>query len=193
MFDARGDVMTIVMGLDQHRAQITVEWLDTETGEVSRGRVVPAHRESVRRFLERFRGEELEAALGAMIGWRFLVEELRRAGAGAHLAEPAQTSALRGNKKRAKNDRADARHLREVLQSGRLPESWIGPDHILDLRARVRLRRRSRRVAAANAGCALSPRGAQASRPAHAREPRLAPRSCRCRPRDGSRSLSGSR
>ena len=29
--------MTIVMGLDQHRAQITAEWLDTETGEVSRG------------------------------------------------------------------------------------------------------------------------------------------------------------
>ena len=98
--------MTIVMGLDQHRAQITAEWLDTETGEVSRGRVVPAHRESVRRFLERFRGQELEAALEATTGWRFVVEELRRAGAGAHLAEPAETSAMRGNKKRAKNDRA---------------------------------------------------------------------------------------
>ena len=132
--------MTIVMGLDQHRAQITAEWLDIETGEVSRGRVMPAHRESVRRFLERFRGQDLEAALEATTGWRFVVEELRRIGAGAHLAEPAETSALRGNKKRAKNDRADARHLRELLQAGRLPESWIGPDHILDLRARVRLR-----------------------------------------------------
>ncbi len=132
--------MTIVMGLDQHRAQITAEWLDIETGEVSRGRVMPAHRESVRRFLERFRGQDLEAALEATTGWRFVVEELRRIGAGAHLAEPAETSTLRGNKKRAKNDRADARHLRELLQAGRLPESWIGPDHILDLRARVRLR-----------------------------------------------------
>ena len=26
--------MTIVMGLDQHRAQITAEWIDTDTGEV---------------------------------------------------------------------------------------------------------------------------------------------------------------
>ena len=42
VFDARSDVMTIVMGLDQHRAQITAEWLDSETGEVSRGRVAPA-------------------------------------------------------------------------------------------------------------------------------------------------------
>ena len=57
-----------------------------------------------------------------------------------HLAEPAETAALRGNKKRAKTDRADARHHRELLMAGRLPESWIPPDHILDLRARVRLR-----------------------------------------------------
>jgi hypothetical protein len=26
--------VTIVMGLDQHRAQIAADWLDTETGEV---------------------------------------------------------------------------------------------------------------------------------------------------------------
>ena len=36
-----GDGMSIVMGLDQHRAQITAEWIDTSTGEVSRGRVTP--------------------------------------------------------------------------------------------------------------------------------------------------------
>jgi len=132
--------MSIVMGLDQHRAQITAEWIDTDTGEVSRGRIAPADRSGVRRFLERFAGLELEVALEATTGWRFVVEELRRIGAQVHLAEPAETSARRGNKKRAKNDRADARHLRELLMASRLPECWIAPDHILDLRARVRLR-----------------------------------------------------
>jgi hypothetical protein len=34
----------------------------------------------------------------------------------------------------------DAKHLRDLLMISRLPESWIPPDHILDLRARVRLR-----------------------------------------------------
>jgi transposase len=130
----------IVMGVDQHRGQITAEWLETETGEVSRARVMPAHREPVRRFLERFRGTEMEVALEATTGWRFVVEELRAVGAGVHLAEPAETAARRGNKKRAKSDRADARHLRELVMIARLPESWIPPDHILDLRARVRLR-----------------------------------------------------
>jgi transposase len=132
--------MSIVMGLDQHRAQITAEWIDTSTGEVSRGRIAPADRASVRRFLGRFSGRELEVALEATTGWRFVVEELRRVGARVHLAEPAETSGLRGPKKRAKTDWADARHLRELLMIERLPESWIPPDHILDLRARVRLR-----------------------------------------------------
>jgi transposase len=130
----------IVMGLDQHRGLITAEWIDTATGEVSRARVAPAHREPVRRFLGRFRGMELEVALEATTGWRFVVEELRAFGAGVHLAEPAETAARRGTKKRAQSDRADARHLRELLMISRLPESWIPPDHLLDLRARVRLR-----------------------------------------------------
>jgi len=90
--------------------------------------------------LARFDGPELEVALEATTGWRFVVEELQRVGASVHLAEPAETAARRGRKKRAKTDRADARLLRELVMVGRLPESWIAPDHILDLRARVRLR-----------------------------------------------------
>src|SRR4051794_16539212 len=128
------------MGLDQHRAQITAEWIDTETGEVSRARVMPADRAGVRRFLGRFASQQLEVALEATTGWRFVVEELRAVGTEPHLAEPAEASALKGNKKRAKTDRGDARHLRELLMTGRLPESYIAPEHLLDLRARVRLR-----------------------------------------------------
>src|SRR4051812_17857056 len=56
------------MGLDQHRAQITAEWLDTDTGEVSRARVMPADRAGVKRFLTRFECRELEAALEATTG-----------------------------------------------------------------------------------------------------------------------------
>ena len=74
--------MSIVMGLDQHRGQITGEWIDTETGEVQRTRVAPADRAHVRGWLERFRGRDLEVALEATTGWRFVVEELRRVGGG---------------------------------------------------------------------------------------------------------------
>jgi transposase len=69
-----------------------------------------------------------------------LVEELEAVGVEVHLAEPAETSERRGPKRRAKTDRADARHLRELLLAGRLPESWIPPAHILELRSKARLR-----------------------------------------------------
>jgi transposase len=128
------------MGLDQHRAQIAAEWIDTVTGEVSRARIVPGDRAAVRAFFEPFRGAGLEVALEATTGWRFVVEELQRVGAEVHLAEAAEASALKGKKRRAKTDFADARHLRELLLIGRIPESWISPAHILDLRARVRTR-----------------------------------------------------
>ncbi|MEE9206377.1 MAG: IS110 family transposase, partial [Acidimicrobiia bacterium] len=71
-------------------------------------------------------------------GWRFVVEELRHAGIEAHLAEPADTATLRGRKKRAKTDRADARHLRRLLVEDRLPESWIPPGHVLEVRTKAR-------------------------------------------------------
>jgi transposase len=73
--------VSIVMGLDHHRGQITGERIDTETGEVQRSRVTPADRAHVRRWLERFGDQQLEIALEATTGWRFLVEELRRVGA----------------------------------------------------------------------------------------------------------------
>jgi transposase len=133
--------VAIVMGLDQHREQITFDVLDTVTGEVRRGRVRPADRLTFRRFLGGFGGEQIDTALEATTGWRFIVEELRVVGAEVHLAEPAETRARRGPKRRAKTDRADARHLRELVLEGRVPESWIAPEHILELRSLVRLRR----------------------------------------------------
>jgi hypothetical protein len=61
--------VTIVMGLDQHRAQVNAEWVDTDSGEVSRARVTPADRAGVRRFFARFAGQRLEVVLEATTGW----------------------------------------------------------------------------------------------------------------------------
>jgi transposase len=133
--------MRIVGGLDVHRAQITYDYLDLRTGEEVRGQIRPATRAEVRAFLATFGRKTAAFALEGTTGWRFIVEELRRAGMEAHLAEPAETRARRGPKRRAKTDRADSRLLRDLLLAGNLPESWIPPDHLADLRTTVRLRR----------------------------------------------------
>lgn len=133
--------MTIIGGLDIHRAQITFDYVDTETGELCMGQVRPATRESWRAWLEqRFGGRsDVKLAVEGCTGWRFVVEEMQRAGVEPHLAEPADTSSLRGPKQRAKTDKKDARLLRELLCQQRLPESWIAPPHVLEVRSLVRL------------------------------------------------------
>jgi transposase len=130
--------MGIIGGLDVHRSQITYDWIDTDTGQHQRGRLAPANREHLRVWLEQFAGQEAAFALEGCTGWRYVVEELKRAGVDAHLAEPADTSAARGPKRRAKTDQQDARHLRELLTTGRLPESWIPPAQVLEVRTQVR-------------------------------------------------------
>src|SRR6185312_15351962 len=132
--------MTIVGGFDVHRQQITFDYVDTDTGVVRSGQIRPATRDVLRRWL----GEHCpdgggEIAVEGCTGWRFVVEELTAAGVVAHLADPAETAGLRGPKKRAKTDRADARLLRTLLWEGRLPESVIPPAHVLELRSLGRL------------------------------------------------------
>jgi transposase len=134
--------MSIIGGLDVHRAQITFDWVDRDSGETHRGRIAPATRASLRAWLGKLPSDQGGFAVEGCTGWRFVAEELQAAGLAAHLAEPAETSSLRGPKRRAKTDRADARLLRELLEQGRLPGSWIPPTWILDLRTTVRLRKR---------------------------------------------------
>ena len=50
--------MPIVGGFDVHRAQITFDYLDTDTGELCTGRVRPATREALRGWPSRFAGCE---------------------------------------------------------------------------------------------------------------------------------------
>src|SRR6266566_9965525 len=135
-----GPEMTIVAGFDVHRRQITFDALDTETGELMRGRIdsTPA---AVEQWATRFQGRGVQVALEACTGWLFVSRALERAGVVAHLAEPVETSALRGRKRRAKTDREDARWLRTLLREGRLPESWIPPEHVREWRSHARLRK----------------------------------------------------
>jgi transposase len=132
--------MAIVAGFDVHRNQITFDAIDTETGELSRGRI-DSTRVAVRSWVERFPGRRVDVAVEACTGWLFVCEELARAGAVPHLGEPAEVSARRGRKRRAKTDRADALHLRQLLAEGRLPEAWLPPAHVRAWRTRTRLRK----------------------------------------------------
>lgn len=130
----------IIAGFDVHLRQITFDCLDSQTGEVTRGRIAsePA---AVQDWVEQFCGREVHVAIEACTGWLFVAQAVQRAGGVAHLAETVETRALRGRKRRAKTDREDARWLRELLAEGRLPEAWIAPEHVRQWRSRLHLRK----------------------------------------------------
>ena len=111
--------MDILGAFDVHRKQITFDYIEMESGEVHRGKICPAIRENLREWLdeftERFSGKQIAIAVEATTGWRYVVEEIKRAGIEPHLAEPAETKSLQGRKKRAKTDRLDAGHLRDLM------------------------------------------------------------------------------
>ena len=131
--------MAIVAGFDVHRRQITFDALDTETGEV----IVVGSTRRPRRW-RAGRSASMAARCTSrwrpVTGWLFVCDALVAAGAVPHLAEPVETRALRGRKRRAKTDREDARWLRVLLVDGRLPEAWIPPEHVRQWRSRARLR-----------------------------------------------------
>jgi transposase len=132
-------LMAMVGGLDVHRAQITFDYVDDD-GLVHWGQIRPATRKTLRGWLaEHCPDGDAEFALEGCTGWRYVSEELAGAGVGVHLGDPAEIAVLRGPKKRAKTDRADARLLRTLLLQGRFPESWIAPAHVLEIRTLGRL------------------------------------------------------
>src|SRR5438270_8158518 len=136
--------MSMLCGLDLHRGQITFDALEVESDEVWRGGLRSPDRARFRPWLTealaaRAKDGSVAVAVEGCTGWRYVVEEIVAAGFEAHVAEPADTQAARGRKKHAKTDRSDSKLLRELLQSGDLPESWIPPQAVLEWRERVRL------------------------------------------------------
>ena len=130
----------IIAGFDVHMRQITFDCLDSQTGEVTRGRIA-SEPGAVTDWMSRFGGREVHVAVEACTGWLFVAQSVEACGGTAHLAETVETRALRGRKRRAKTDRQDALWLRELLAEGRLPESWIAPEHVRQWRSRLHLRK----------------------------------------------------
>ncbi len=83
-------------------------------------------------------GEAPEVVLEATYGWYWAVEVLQDAGAMVHLAHPLGVKGFAY--RRVKNDVRDASDLADLLRMGRLPEAWIAPASVRELREAVRHR-----------------------------------------------------
>jgi transposase len=82
-------------------------------------------------------GESPEVVIEATYGWYWAVDVLQQLGARVHLANP---NALNWGERRVKNDVVDATDLADMLRLGRLPEAWIAPPALREVRELVRYR-----------------------------------------------------
>ena len=82
-------------------------------------------------------GDQPEVVIEATYGWYWAVDVLQELGATVHLANP---NALNWGERRVKNDVIDATDLADMLRLGRLPEAWIAPPALRELRELVRYR-----------------------------------------------------
>jgi len=77
-------------------------------------------------------GPNPEVVLEATYGWYWTVDALEAAGATVHCAHPLIVKGFRY--RRVKNDVRDAGDLADLLRMNRLPEAWIAPPPVRELR-----------------------------------------------------------
>jgi transposase len=82
-------------------------------------------------------GEEPEVVLEATCGWYWASDVLAECGANVHLAHPL---GLNWSNRRVKNDVRDANDLLDMLRLDLVPEAWIAPPPVRELRELVRYR-----------------------------------------------------
>jgi transposase len=83
-------------------------------------------------------GQRPQVVLEACYGWYWADDALAEAGAEVHLAHPLGVKGFAY--RRVKNDERDAADLADLLRMGRLPEAWIAPPEIRELREITRYR-----------------------------------------------------
>jgi len=128
--------MSVYVGIDVHRKRSQVAVIDQD-GQVLANRNV---NNGVQPILSVIGGlpPGTKAAFEAAFGWGWLAGLLEDYGFEPHLVHPLQCKAIASA--RLKNDKVDAAILAQLLRADLLPEAWIAPPAVRQLRALLRHR-----------------------------------------------------
>jgi transposase len=128
--------MSVYVGIDVHRKRSQVAVVTGE-GQVQLNRNVVNGQEPMLRLIG-----DLPAgtpvAFEAAYGWGWLIELLEDYGFEPHMVHPLRCKAIASA--RLKNDKVDAAILAQLLRADLLPEAWIAPLEVRQLRALLRHR-----------------------------------------------------
>jgi len=128
--------VSVYVGIDVHRKRSQVAVV-AEDGKVQLNRNVVNGVEPVLKLLGGLPAGT-PVAFEAAFGWGWLVQLLEDYGFEAHLVHPLRCKAIASA--RLKNDKIDAAILAQLLRADLLPEAWIAPPQVRQLRALLRHR-----------------------------------------------------
>jgi transposase len=125
-----------VVGIDLHRRRSVLVRMTEDGRRLGTARITNSPQE-LRAQIARA-GKSPKVVLEATYGWYWAADTLAAAGAEVHLAHPLGVKAF--TYRRVKNDERDAADLADLLRMGRLPEAWIAPPEVRELREITRYR-----------------------------------------------------
>ena len=134
MMEAYDGRQVVGMDLRRRRSVLVRMTMDGQKLETARITNSPA---ALRAVLARC-GPRPLVVLEATYGWYWAADVLQQAGAEVHLAHPLGVKAF--TYRRVKNDERDCAGLAGLLRLGRLPEAWIAPPQVRQLRELTRYR-----------------------------------------------------
>jgi transposase len=124
------------VGIDLHRLRSVIVVLNDDGARVSWCRIDNTPVNLARELTAA--GPGAEVAMEATWGWYWAAEVIAECGSRLHLAHPLGIAGYAN--RRVKNDIADATLLADLLRMGRLPEAWVAPPAVRELREEVRYR-----------------------------------------------------
>jgi transposase len=125
-----------IVGMDLHRRRSVLVRMTEDGRRLGTARIDNSPRE-LRAQIARA-GKSPKVVLEATYGWYWAADVLEAAGAEVHLAHPLGVKAF--TYRRVKDDQRDAADLADLLRMGRLPEAWIAPLPVRELRELTRYR-----------------------------------------------------
>jgi transposase len=128
--------MSVYVGIDVHRKRSQVAILDADGVQRCNRNLVNGSADLVEVLGGLPAGTPV--AFEAAYGWTWLAELLDELELQPHLAHPSRCKAIASA--RLKDDRVDARTLGQLLRADLLPEAWIAPAAVRQLRTLLRHR-----------------------------------------------------
>jgi transposase len=125
-----------VVGMDLHRRRSVLVRMTEDGQRLGVARITNSPAGLCRVIAQA--GASPRVVLEGTYGWYWAADTLAAAGAEVHLAHPVGVKAF--TYRRVKNDERDAADLADLLRMGRLPEAWIAPPGVRELRELTRYR-----------------------------------------------------